>query len=195
MSNPSTQSPPGKGKPEAAAEGPVATRTLFDLSGLDLTKMLRTRKDLEVFNPHRGHMALLDGVAWESQDQTRCIGVMHVKQEAFWVAGHFPGKPMMPGVIMIEAGAQLACYSWQVRQVTPHPIVAFLRIEQASFRSMVQPGDTMFILCQEVKFGRRRFISDVQGIVVERDGSFRITFDTRLSGMSIDPSIAPNSQG
>ena len=159
---------------------------LFDVSGLDLSATLRTRKDLEVFNPHRGHMALLDRIAWESADQTKCIGVMHASPDAFWVAGHFPGQPMLPGVLMIEAGAQLACYSWQVRQITPHPIVAFLRIEQASFRSMVQPGETMHILCQEVKFGRRKFISDVQGIVGDR-----ITFDCRLSGMSMRP---PNNQ-
>jgi 3-hydroxyacyl-[acyl-carrier-protein] dehydratase len=163
-----------------AGAGSGVAKLLFDLSGIDLGRIIVTRQGIERYNPHRGDMAMLDGIVWESADRTRCVAVKNVRHDEFWVAGHFPGKPMFPGVLMIEAGAQLACYSWQARQTAPVPIVAFLRIENASFRSMIVPGDTLHILLNEVKFGRRRFISDVQGIVGDR-----IIFDARVAGMSM----------
>ncbi len=62
-----------------------------------------------------------------------------------------------------------------------HVIAAFLRIENCAFRSMVAPGDDLFILMQDVKFQRRRFIVDVQGVV-----GTRIAFDCRITGMSME---------
>jgi 3-hydroxymyristoyl/3-hydroxydecanoyl-(acyl carrier protein) dehydratase len=86
---------------------------------------------------------------------------------------------MMPGVLMIEAGAQMSCYLYNRRRPDPK-VIAFLRIENASFRSMVEPGDDLYLLCKEVKFGRRQFVSDIQGMVGDR-----ITFDARIRGMQL----------
>ncbi|MDX2146159.1 MAG: hypothetical protein SFZ23_01455 [Planctomycetota bacterium] len=167
-------------------EGANAKAMLFDISGIDLTRTVRTRDELTRWNPHRGDMALLDGIVWESPDHTRCIAVKRVRHDEFWVPGHFPSKPIMPGVLMVEAGAQLACYSWQVRQPTPQ-LVAFLRIEQALFRNMVEPGDTLYILSQEVTNGRRQFVSDIMGV----RGDMSICFETRVKGMAIGPRPEP----
>jgi 3-hydroxymyristoyl/3-hydroxydecanoyl-(acyl carrier protein) dehydratase len=157
----------------------AGSRPLFDLSGIDLTSRSRGRDDIARLIPHRGEMALLDWVVWTSQDHRQGVALKHVGKNEFWVPGHFPSKAMFPGVLMIEAGAQLACYLYNSR-IPGHPIVAFLRIEDAAFRSMVQPGDDLYLLCSEVKFGRRRFISDIQGMVGDR-----IAFDARISGMSL----------
>lgn len=152
-------------------------RLLFDVSEIDISERCRSRKELEQWNPHRGVMALLDSLIWETPDHAQGLAVKHVREDEFWVSGHFPGKPMMPGVLQLEAGAQLACYMYIVRKEDP-ALAAFLRIENAAFRTMVKPGDDLYLLGKEVKSGSRKFVSDIQGLV-----NGQIAFDARITGM------------
>jgi 3-hydroxyacyl-[acyl-carrier-protein] dehydratase len=157
----------------------TGAKPLFDLSGIDLAARKYLRSEIEKYNPHRGDMSLLDAVVWTSPGFQQGIGYKPIRDTEFWVAGHFPGKPLFPGVLMIEAGAQLACFLYNIRRPDPK-LVAFLRIEEASFRNAVQPGDDLYLLCNEVKIGTRRFVSDIQGIVGDK-----VAFDARISGMQI----------
>lgn len=160
-------------------EGRQGIKPLFDLSVIDLSKRAYDRAGIERLNPHRGQMSLLDYIVWCTPDYKQGVGLKHVRNDEFWVPGHFPDKAMMPGVLQIEVAAQLACFLYNIRRPEPK-VVAFLRIEHATFRSMVVPGDDLYILCSEVKLGRRRFISDIQGMVGDR-----LAFDGRISGMQL----------
>jgi 3-hydroxyacyl-[acyl-carrier-protein] dehydratase len=165
-------------------QGSAPSRLLFDIAAVDLARVEVTREGIEKWIPHRGVMSLLDAVTWLSDDRTRAVGVKHIKHDEFWVPGHFPGKPMFPGILMIETAAQLACYMFIIRKSGP-TLAAFLRIENAAFRASVAPGDDFYILAQEVKAQKRRFITDVQGIVVNGSAQ-KIAFDARLSGMMLE---------
>lgn len=152
---------------------------MFDLSQVDVANVHADRAEIDRWIPHRDKMALLDRVAWVSQDQTCAVGVHHACHDAFWVPGHFPDRAMMPGVLMIEAGAQLACYLYRFRR-GESAIAALLRIDNAVFRRAVEPGQDLMLLCRDVKVGARRFISDIQGVV---EG--QVIFSARITGMNV----------
>jgi 3-hydroxymyristoyl/3-hydroxydecanoyl-(acyl carrier protein) dehydratase len=163
------------------AEDAVATRNglLLDLDSIDLSRRLVDRKGLQAWIPHRGAMQLLDSVVWVNDAMTSGVGHRTVRHDEFWVHGHFPSRAMFPGVLMVETAAQLALYLFNIRMGFPQ-LPAFLRIEDCSFRHHVKPGDEFFVLCREVKIGRRRFVSEVQGLVGQT-----ITFQAQITGMSL----------
>ncbi len=166
--------------PDAAGtDGDASHKLLFDLSGIDLNAVVAKRERLEQFIPHRGLMSLVDHIVWEHATRLQGIACKTIQPDDFWVPGHFPQQPMFPGVLMIETAAQFAAYLFKSR-ISPGPsLVVFLRIEEVSFRNMVQPGDRLYILCDEVKLGRRRFTTAAQGIVGDR-----IAFEGKLTGMT-----------
>lgn len=163
--------------PDAPARAKQAP--LFDLTGIDLAGTHSTREEIAATIPHRAEMALLDKIVWASEDHTKGIASVQVTGEEFWVRGHFPHRPMLPGVLMVEAGAQLSCWLWQKRQPKPC-LAAFLRIENAVFRQSVTVGHEMFVLCKEIKATPRRFFTDIQGLV-----NNQICFEARISGMNM----------
>lgn len=152
---------------------------LIDIEPIDLTATIADREKMFELIPHRHEMALLDRIVWVSDNALTGVGAMKINGDEFWVQGHFPGKPMLPGVLMVEAGAQLSCYLYNCQQKNPQ-LAAFLRIENAAFRRSVTTGEELFILCDVVKSSARRFISDIQGVVAGQ-----VCFEARITGMSI----------
>lgn len=101
--------------------------------------------ELGQYIPHRHPFLLIDRIT-EIEAFKRAVAVKNVTGSEYFFAGHFPGRPVMPGVLIIEAMAQaaatLATYS------TPEErgkIIFFAAIEGARFRKPVLPGDTLVI--------------------------------------------------
>ncbi|MEL6497000.1 MAG: FabA/FabZ family ACP-dehydratase [Planctomycetota bacterium] len=164
-------------EPQPAEELIGRDQALFDPTGIDPDARIMDKAAIEEWIPHRGAMSLLDGVVWLSDDKSQIVGIKHNRSDEFWVPGHFPHKPLLPGVLMIEAAAQLMSTQYNIKggkQITG----IFTRIENCAFRQSVTVGDDLYILVNERKFGGRRFQGDVQGWV-----NGKVAFDAQLSGI------------
>ncbi len=152
---------------------------LFDLSTIDLNQIVFDKKAIQEVNPQRYEMDQLDGIIWYNKEKFLVLGYKDVTEKEFWVRGHIPDRPLMPGVIMIEAAAQLS--SVFVKRVCElKGFIGFAGIESANFRRTVEPGQRLYLLGFISTFKSRKYTAVVQGIV---DG--KMVFDTVISGMNV----------
>lgn len=159
----------------------MAPSLLFDISSIDLkggAPDVYDAQAIEKINPHRGAMRLLDGIIYASDDLKCLLAYRDVKDDEFWVPGHIPGRPIFPGVLMIEAGAQLASFICLSKQDIK--FMGFVGLEDVKFRGQVVPGDRLYILCELTELRPRRSTSRVQGLV---DG--RLVFEATIIGMPL----------
>jgi len=154
---------------------------LFDLSQIDLTaEPIFDKQAIINVNPQRFEMQQLDGVIWYDKAKKRILGYKDVTEQEFWVRGHIPSRPLMPGVIMVESAAQLLCFF--VKQIYEEPgFIGFTSIESAKFRAPIEPGKRLYLLGHITKFKKgRRYSVSIQGVV---DGN--LVFETSVSGMTV----------
>jgi 3-hydroxyacyl-[acyl-carrier-protein] dehydratase len=156
----------------------MASTLLLDLDSIDLTATMADEAAVARINPQGGPMRQLDRVIWHDPPITQGVGVKLVTDQEFWVPYHIPGRPLMPGVLMIEAAAQLGSFLYRTK-VPNLPFVGFTRCTDTVFRGQVVPGDTLLILCKEIESSRRRFVSRFQGVV-----SGKLVMETTITGMT-----------
>jgi 3-hydroxyacyl-[acyl-carrier-protein] dehydratase len=139
-------------------------RYLFDISGIDMNRVIFDQEAVRQANPQRGHMEHLNGIVYADAALGRIIGFKDVRADEFWVEGHIPGRPLLPGVLMIEAGAQLASFYTRTF-VGWKGFIGFGGVDECKFRMQVSPGCRMYILGQKIWERHHRICCHVQGIV------------------------------
>jgi len=97
-------------------------------------------KEIQKFLPHRYPFLLVDRIT-EINPGVKAVGIKNVTINEFFFQGHFPGQPIMPGVLIIEAMAQVAGVLAFHSGATAGKSVYFMSIEKAKFRRPVVPGD------------------------------------------------------
>ena len=140
--------------------------TLIDLSLFDVDQPIADLEEIRKYNPQRHEMEQLTAVLYEDLENHCCAAVKDLTDSEFWVRGHMPGMPLMPGVVMLEAVAQLSSYFTQKHDLLGSEMVGFGGLDSVRFRGVVSPGDRLILLVKMVKTRRGRMIvADFQGIV------------------------------
>jgi 3-hydroxyacyl-[acyl-carrier-protein] dehydratase len=126
---------------------------LLDFSEYDLNHVVADTEAIRRYNPQRFEMEQLTAICFEDSQRGVCVGYKDLGPNEFWVRGHMPGMPLMPGVIMCEAAAQLSSYYCQ-RFKLMEGIIGFGGLEDVRFRGVVRPGDRFVIICKLLKVRR-----------------------------------------
>ena len=141
-------------------------RRLYDFTAYDFESPLYGLDDVLEVNPQRFEMLQLHGVVHVDRDGHGAVGFLDLKEDDFWCRGHFPGYPLMPGVLQCEAGAQLAGFYARKFQVLGGDFVGFGGVHDVRFRRPVRPPCRM-VLCAkvtELREGKRAEFA-IQGFV------------------------------
>jgi 3-hydroxyacyl-[acyl-carrier-protein] dehydratase len=128
----------------------------YDVSAFDLSNPVAGIEDIRAVNPHRFEFEMLTAVVLIDPTRHLIVGYKDAGPDEFWARGHMPGYPLMPGVLMAEAAAQLACYySVTQRVCPPGALMGLGGIEDAKFHRPVRPGDRLVLVGTGLKVHRR----------------------------------------
>jgi len=152
---------------------------LVDLGAIDVDRIEIPIHEIRRYNPHRFEMEQLTGIVHVDRKAGRIVAVKDVRDDEFWVRGHIPGRPLMPGVLMIEAAAQMCSVYYKVVQKDER-FLGFGGVDGVKFRGQVVPGDRLLLLGQALEIRSRRAVFDTQGVV---DG--QLVFEAKITGMPI----------
>jgi 3-hydroxyacyl-[acyl-carrier-protein] dehydratase len=105
------------------------------------------RDEIETILPHREPFLLLDEVL-ELEPGRRVVARYAVRGDAWWFPGHFPARPVMPGVLIVEAMAQTGAVAVLVEEANRGKIAFFAGIDDCRFKRVVEPGDELTLTCE-----------------------------------------------
>lgn len=149
---------------------------IFDLAGIDLNRIQFGPEEIRKHNPHRDHMELLEAIVHLDAPTHSLIGYKDIRNDEFWVSGHIPGRPLFPGVLMIELAAQVASF-YTKKVLGWKGFVGFGGVNECKFRQQVVPGQRLYILCQRTWERHRRVCCQTQGMV-----NGNLVFETQIVG-------------
>ena len=157
---------------------------LFPLERFDPDHVYASLEKIREKNPHRFEMELLTRICHFDLEARELAAVYDVPRDPFWARGHIPDRPIMPGVLLIEAAAQMCSYAvhraWELEGIHREGFFGFGGIDGVKFRGIVFPGDRLLILGRASDIRPRRAVFSTQGWV---DGT--MVFEAAITGMWI----------
>lgn len=152
-------------------------KPLVDLDAIDLTQVVVGPDEIRRHNPQRYEMEQLNGILHLDLDKGVIVGFKDVRDDEFWTRGHIPGRPLLPGVLICEAAAQLCSFYFKEATQT-EKFVGFGGMEAVKFRREVAPGDRLILVAKNIEVRPRRATFNCQGFV-----NGRMVFEGTIIGM------------
>ena len=152
----------------------------IDLTQIDFTAVVADKAQIYSVLKQAGRFALLDKVVRFSTEERVSIGYKEIRADDWWCADHVPGRPLFPGVLMIETGAQLASWDHLRRHPEQKGFVGFGGLNDTRFRGQVEPGQRLVFVARETRVRSKMFLYAVQAFV-KND----LVFETEVIGVVI----------
>ncbi len=138
---------------------------ILDPSEYDTNRVVADLEEIRKYNLQRHEMEQLTAICYEDDERHICVGYKDLSADEFWTRGHMPGMPLMPGVIMCEAAAQLASYFARKYDLIEAEVIGFGGLEEVRFRGVVRPGERFVVLAKLLKLRRMLLTCQFQGVV------------------------------
>lgn len=138
--------------------------------------------------PQRFEMEQLTALTLMDLEQGLIVGYKDVAEDAFWARGHMPGFPIMPGVLMLEAAAQLgSVWCHDIGISTDKIVIGLGGMDDVRFRGLVRPGDRLWIVGKTNRWSHRATQFSFQGWV-----NGKMVFEANLLGipLQVDSNLA-----
>lgn len=157
----------------------MASSPILDLSTLDLTQTAVTKEEILAVNAQRDEFEQLDRLISLDLEQGLAVGIKTQRPDEFWTRGHIPGRPIMPGVLMIEMAAQISSVIYHLKFETNGKVFfGFAGVNNVKFRGGVEPGQDLIMVVKAKALRSRMAIFETQGFV---EG--KMIFEGEVSGV------------
>lgn len=155
--------------------------TLLDLGALDLTRIVFSQDQIYEHLPHRHEFMLLSGISHFNREKLEIVGFSDIHSNDWWCHAHVPGRPLLPGVLMLEMAGQITAL---MAKLSGHEgFIGFGGVDRCKFRESVTPPARLHILGVVTEVRARRIASRTQGVVGDR-----LAFEAEVSGFTMrDP--------
>lgn len=163
---------------------------ILDFSAYSLDNIVTDIEEIRRHNPQRFEMEQLTAICHEDLEQGTCVGFKDLTPNEFWCRGHMPGMPLMPGVIMCEAAAQLSSYFIHRHKLMEADVVGFGGLEDVRFRGVVRPGDRFVIVSRMLKIRRAIMTCEFQCFVNQN-----VVCEGILKGVALPKDVVLGAQG
>jgi 3-hydroxyacyl-[acyl-carrier-protein] dehydratase len=159
----------------------MATKNLIDLTTIDFSKIEVSKERILSLNAQRYEFEQLDRVVYMDLEEMVMIGVKEQKEDEFWVRGHIPSRPIMPGVLMIEMAAQVGSLVFHEKfDPNGEKFFGFGGVNNVKFRGLVLPKQTLVMVVKAVKLRSKIAVFAAQGFVDNN-----LVFEAEVTGIII----------
>lgn len=152
---------------------------ILDPATLDPERVLHSRDDIYRALPQQFEFKQLDAICYHDPERGIAGAVRDVRLDEWWVRGHVPGRPIFPGVLLLEAVAQLSAFATKYMYGYTG-MVAYGGVDKCKFRTPVIPPTRLILLARQLENRPRRIICETQAFV---EGA--LVFEATITGLAM----------